>query len=109
MINTETIPVYIRFGEIPENERSKVYQGNEVLCEEAGVSVWECVKANGQYYPVLPKEVNESGIADYFDFILNNDKPIYLVVGNRILINGHDNEPLLRNVKVIKKIVYNKT
>lgn len=99
-----SIPVYIRFGEIPEDGKSKVHLGNEVVGEEAGVSVWEAVEANNRYYPKLPEMVNESGIQDYFDYLLESDKKVYLVVGDRLRINGKDNEPLLENVKVIKEI-----
>lgn len=100
------IPVYIRFGRIPKDGKSKVYLGDQVVSDEPGVSVWECVKANGMYYPVLPKNTNEHGISDYFSLLLYSDRPVYLVTGSRIRINGHDNEPLLMNVKIIKELSY---
>ena len=105
-MRTETIPLYIRFGEIPPNEKSKVHISNQVLREEAGVSVWRAVKANGEYYPVMPDEPNESAIADYFNFIMNCDCNVYLVTGDELIIEGADREPLLTNVKIIKDITY---
>ena len=105
-MKTETTPLYIRFGEIPENEKSKVYRGDVVLREEAGVSVWRAVQANRQYYPVLPDEPNENAIADYFNFIMNCKCNVYLVTGNEICIEGADREPLLTDVKIIKDITW---
>lgn len=100
------IPVYIRFGQIPSNEQSKIFFGDQVVGLEPGVSVYETVYANNKYFPILPKNTNENGISDYFDFLLNSDKPIYLVVGDRIRCEGHGGEPLLQNVKIIKQIFF---
>lgn len=105
-MKAETTSLYIRFGEIPENGKSKVYQGDVVLREEAGVSVWRAVQANGQYYPVLPDEPNENAIADYFDFIMNCKCNVYLVTGKEICIEGADREPLLTDVTIIEDITW---
>jgi hypothetical protein len=105
-MKTVAIPLYIRFGEIPPNEKSKAYRGDQILREEAGVSVWRAIKANGAYYPVMPDEPNESTIADYFNFIMNCNCNVYLVTGDELIIEGADREPLLTNVKIIKNITY---
>lgn len=101
-----TIPLYIRFGEIPTDEKSKVHRGDAIIREEAGVSVWRAVESCGYYYPILPNEPNENTISDYFDMLLHNDKKVYLVTGTELFIEGADREPLLMDVKVLKDITH---
>ena len=50
-----SIPLYIRFGEIPSDGKSKVYRGDKIVREEASVSVWRAVENCGQYYSILPE------------------------------------------------------
>ena len=102
----ETTPLYIRFGEIPTNGKSKVYRGDAIIREEAGVSVWRAVEANGRYYPVLPDEPNKNTIADYFEYVMYCNCKVYLVTGNELCIEGADREPLLENVKILKDITW---
>lgn len=99
-----SIPVYIRFGEIPKDGKSKIHLGDEIVGEEAGLSVYEAIWDDGYYYPKLPDNPNSSTILDYFEFLMYSNTKVYLVIGDRMRINGHDNEPLLENVKVIKEI-----
>ena len=41
---------YIRFGEIPDNERSGIYNNEgELIGRERGVSCYECICFNNQY------------------------------------------------------------
>lgn len=102
-----SVPLYIRFGDLPINGKSKVYKGDEVVREEAGLSVWRAVESNGCYYPVLPEEPNENAISDYFDLLLNNDnRRVFLVTGDEISVEGADREPLLINVTIIKEITH---
>ena len=98
-----SIPVYIRFGEIPKNERSKVHYGDDIAGQELGVSVWEAIKANGCYYPKLPDDANENAISDYFHQLFEKNKKVYLVIGEK-WGEGQCREPVLRNVKIIKEI-----
>lgn len=100
------IPVYIRYGEIPANGKSKIYFGDALVGEEPGVSVWETYRVDNVYFPKLPDEPNENAVADYFDYLLNRDKRVYLVTGNRIRVEGHDREPLLEDVKIIRELTY---
>lgn len=100
------IPVYIRYGEIPIDGKSKIYFGDELVGEELGVSVWETYKVDNVYFPKLPAEPNESAITDYFDFLLSRNKKVYLVTGNKLKIEGHDREPLLEDVKIIRELIY---
>lgn len=99
-----TVPLYIRFGEIPPDGMSCVHLGDYLARPEGGLSVWPAVEANGRYYPILPEDVNESGVADYFDHLLYTVGPVYLLTGERIRINGADNEPLLQSWTVLKEI-----
>lgn len=101
-----TIPVYIRFGDIPKDFQSKVHRGDAIVRSEGGVSVWECVESDDMYYPILPENPNEHAISDYFRALFS-DKPVYLVTGTRMFINGSDNEPLLMDdIKIIKQLDY---
>lgn len=93
---------YIRFGHIPNDEKSKTYRGDAIIGEESGVSVWECVFANGIPFPILPQNASESAIADYFDFLFGN-RPVYLVTGTELSERGSAREPLLKDVQIIKE------
>ncbi len=108
------IPLYIRFGEIPEDGQSKVHRSDEIIRNEGGVSVWRAVEDQGYYWPLLPDEPNKNTIADYFSMLLDkydNDRNVYLVTGTELCIEGADREPLLMDVKIIKDIssYYKKT
>ncbi len=100
------MPLYIRFGEIPNDGKSRVHRSDDVIREEAGLSVWRAVENCGCYYPVLPEDANENAIADYFNFLLHSDKKVFLVTGTEIFIEGADREPLLIDVKVLKEITH---
>lgn len=101
-----SIPVYIRFGKIPEDFQSKVYRSDQVIRNEGGVSVWDCVCANDIYYPILPENPNEDAIADYFRMLFSA-KPVYLVTGTKMFLRGADGEPLLMDdIKILKELNY---
>lgn len=102
-----TLPLYIRFGEIPQDKISKVHFGDAVVRGEGGLSVWEAVEADMEYYPILPECANESAVADYFRLLFSN-KSVYLVTGQKMRLEGADREPLLipETVVVIKKLNY---
>ena len=63
-----SIPLYIRFGEIPTDEISEVHRGDSVIREEGGVSAWRAVESNGLYYPILPENPNKN--SGLFCFII---------------------------------------
>lgn len=50
------IPLYIRFGEIPDGGISYVHLGDYKARPEGGLSVWKAVEANGRYYPDPPED-----------------------------------------------------
>lgn len=85
---------YIRFGDIPEDKKSKVHKSDAIIRTEAGVSVWNCAFVNDVPFPLLPENASESAMADYFYCILG-DKPVYLVEGTELDKRGSADEPLL--------------
>lgn len=103
-----SIPVYIRFGKLPENENSAVHCSDEIIRNEGGVSVWRAIEDQGKYWPLMPDNPNDNTVADYFHMLTNlygcGEGPVYLVIGDEIGIEGAAREPLLRNVKIIKEI-----
>lgn len=94
---------YVRFGDIPKDERSRYHKGDEVIKKENGVSVWNAVMANDVYYPILPNNPSECAVQDYFSFIWGNRKA-YLVTGDALDDVGACGEPLLVNVKIISEL-----
>ena len=94
---------YIRFGEIPENERSNVYHADQLIKQENGVSVWDSAIANDIYYPILPVNPNEYAVQDYVSFLWGN-KSVYLVTGDELDEVGFCSEPLLVNVEIIREL-----
>lgn len=101
-----SIPVFIRFGDIPKDGKSKLYRNGEIVGEEMGVSVFRATETNGMYFPILPEDANADCIFDYFRFLLHSDKPVYLVTGTELCYEGRDREPLLSDVIVIKDITH---
>lgn len=98
--------LYIRFGDIPKDQTSKVHRGDQLVRSEGGISVWKAIESNGKYFPLLPKHPNENTIADYFKHLLEDSSNVYLVTGNEIFIEGADREPLLIDVVVLKDITH---
>lgn len=94
---------YIRFGDIPKDEKSKVHRGEALIHDEKGVSVWDSAIANDVYFPILPQNPNECAVQDYFGFIWGN-RPVYLVTGDELNEKGTCGEPLIANAKIIKEL-----
>lgn len=100
---------YIRFGEIPIDEKSKVfYNGEYIVKEEDGISVFDCAIINNTVRLVLPIIVTSSALNCIDGFLydyIHGDKrvSIYLVTGD-LVGYGCDNEPLIRNVNIISKL-----
>ena len=108
---------YIRFGAIPENERSKrgngiIGDGYKCIGYEEGVSVWDCVKIRDKYCIVIPHG-NSCTHGDISSMAFpddccgcSKDDLIYIVDGDEVGI-GADGEPLLRNIKIIEQLSFN--
>lgn len=91
---------YIRIGEIPSDEKSKIYDriDNSIIGEELGVSVFEYIEGRGIIVPD-----NQEARDDFLKLMNSWWKPQYIVNGEEIGV-GHDGEPLLKNVKIIKTL-----
>lgn len=98
---------YIRFGEISDDECSGIYNNEgELVGKERRVSYYECICFNNQYRILLPyKPIRYTCITlhnlyeQYFEGNIN----MYLITGFKVGY-GSDNEPLLKNIQVLKKI-----
>lgn len=97
--------IFFRFGEIPINEQSGIWKGEEKVGEELGVSVYEAYKnINGSYSPVLPMPANISTLDTFLYFIKYYSGKRYLVTGDVLPSVGIDGEPLIINVKILKEL-----
>ena len=95
--------MYIRFGKFPEDERSKITWRQVKLGKENGVSVWDCCELRGKYHIILPDKINGNTLADLQHYISNCYDDAYLVDGD-LFGYGTDGEPVIRNVRIIKKL-----
>lgn len=98
---------YIRFGDIPENEVSGVWCDTIKVREEKGVSVYDAVMIEGQWRVVLPHTLKKEVGFDLYNFIggtENGNLPMYLVEGDEVG-KGTTNEPLLKNIRIIHKLL----
>ena len=100
---------YIRIGDIPPNEVSGIYRSGEKIGEEKGVSVFDAIEIDGKWRIVLPTPLSEKLVNDLCSFEMSlhckaySTPKILLVTGDEVGI-GSDNEPLLKNVKVIQEL-----
>lgn len=102
-----SLPLYIRFGEIPDDKISRVHRGDSIVREEGGLSVYHAISdgMNG-YYPLLPEDANDDAVTDYFRFLLESRSNVYLVTGTEMFLQGADREPLLMDPVIIKDITH---
>ena len=96
-------PLFIRFGDIPKDERSFIRYRNYECGYEQGVSVYSCTMVDGLPQLVIPYPYAEGIFHTLWDFLEYRDRNVYLVTGTQIG-TGYDNEPLLTNVKIIQDI-----
>lgn len=95
--------IFYRFNEIPKNEKSCIWRGDEKIGEEPGV--YEAHKnINGTYSPVLPFPTNEKAFNDFIHHVAYFTGNKYLVTGDLLDETGTDGEPLIKNVKILKKL-----
>lgn len=98
--------MFIRFGDIPKDECSSIHYRSYYCGKEKGVSVYDCTTVDsGTFQIVLPMPFLEGAINTLTDllFYSGKDKKVYLVTGD-VVGYGHDNEPLIKNVKIVKDI-----
>lgn len=91
--------VYIRFGDIPENERSFNHTDN---CHEDGVSVYAAEVA------AVPAESDAPGMfvpvgQKLQQIIMLAQRDTYLVTGDEVG-RGVDGEPVLRDVEIVAEL-----
>lgn len=103
---------YIRIGEIPINECSSIHRGDIILGYEKGVSVYHAIKYEDKWRILMPSVFKEGQGNTYETLIqevtqcrykISNPRKVYLVSGDEVGI-GSDNEPLLKNVKILEDI-----
>lgn len=99
---------YIRIGEIPRNEESKIFEKGKEIGVEGGVSVYNAVYINKNWYPIMPLPIKYGQGKTYECLIRTltrhiNPRRVYLVSGDEVGI-GYDNEPVLKNVKIIEDL-----
>ena len=110
----KNVNIYIRIGEIPKDEKSRIYRGETIIDEEKGVSVYNCFEINGKYHIVMPLPFKR-GQGDTYECLIqevtqcrykiDDTRKVYLVTGDEVG-KGHDNEPLIINVEIIQDITY---
>ena len=95
--------LYIRFGEIPEDERSGTYWRGERKpgCLD-GVSCYECTPDRKLVFPSPMTEHTADTFYGFFAYGKQN-RPVYLVKGDRVG-TGPDGEPLIRNVEIVEEL-----
>ena len=95
--------MYLRFGQIPQNERSGIYKGDHgKIGEEQGVSCYRGVIVDNKVYIIMPHVASTT----YYWLIdsYNRGKiPLYIIQGEEVGL-GSDMEPLLKNVSIIQEI-----
>ena len=97
--------IFYRFDDIPKNEKSCIWRGEEKIGEEKGVSVYEAHKnINGTYSPVLPFPTNEIAFNSFIYYIKYFTGNKYLVTGDLLDETGTDGEPLIKNIKILMKL-----
>ena len=109
--------LYLRFKHIPRSKKSSIYRSSVKVGEELGVSVFELAEINGVLRVVFPVYIENSimknfdstpeGYSNDFSMLWNefmdNLIPAYLVSGTEIC-KGSDGEPVIKDVKIIRKL-----
>ena len=96
--------LYIRFGEIPANEKSKIYRGEIEVGTENGVSVYPAfITGGGNIVLGLNLPITKTTLHTQQHLLEYDDRPCYLVKGNYVG-KDVDGQPLINNVSIIKKI-----
>ena len=100
--------LYIRFGEIPTDEISGIYNYDEGrVGNEVGVSCFDCIEREGIYKIVIPQietcgmNYTIEGLME--DFELGKKKG-YLITGKDVGVGSHG-EPCLKQVEIAYELV----
>ena len=96
--------LYIRFGEIPTGEKSKIYRGEIEVGIENGVSVYPAFKtAEGDIVLGLNLPITKTTLYTQQHLLEYDNRPCYLVKGDYVG-KDTDGQPLIKNVSIIEKI-----
>ena len=94
---------YIRLGNIPSDEKSKIYRNEEEIGIEEGVSVYPAFESNGDIVIGLSLPITQTTLYTQQHLLEYESRPCYLVTGDCVG-KGSDGEPLIKNVRIIKEI-----
>ena len=99
--------MYIRFGEIPADETSGIYDGDlGRVGSELGVCCFDCIEMEGNFFIVIPMLKSASLNYDLEGFIESAEiglKKIYLIQGE-LVGRATFNEPCLKNITILKEL-----
>ena len=99
--------MFIRFGEIPTDGISGIYDGDlGRVGSELGVCCFDCIERGENYFIVMPMLKSASLNYDLEGFIESAEigiKKIYLVDGD-LVGRATFNEPCLKNVTILKEL-----
>lgn len=95
--------LYIRFGDVPNNEKSKIYRGEEEIGEENGVSVYRAFEVNGNIVIGLTLPITQTTLHTQQHLLEYDNRPCYIVKGNYVG-EDEDGQPLINNVHIVRKI-----
>lgn len=91
---------YLRFGDIPENGKSKIWRGEECVGEEEGVSVYEIRLDKDKHISIcLPFPFHRDTLDTLTALTKYDNRPCYIVTGEYVG-KGTDGEPLISNVQI---------
>lgn len=95
---------YIRFGDIPKDEQSSIWRGEFEVGKENGVSVYPCVvNDDGTFSIGITLPITRTSLDTFRHLIEFDNRKAYLVIG-KFVGRGKDNEPLLKDIKVVREI-----
>ena len=106
---------YIRFGYIPKSERSNICKdmncSDSIIGQEQGVSCYECLKVDEKFRIIYPPfnslwDKSALNLNILIKRFIDNETKCFLINGN-VVGRGTDNEPLLRDIQVIKELFIN--
>ena len=96
--------LYIRFGDIPTNSKSKVYNGEIEIGIEEGISVYPAFEdKEGNIILGLNLPITKTSLHTQQHLLEYDNRPCYIVTGDYVG-KGTDGEPLIKNVRIIKEI-----
>ena len=101
--DTERKQLYVRFGDIPSNEKSKIYHGEDEIGDENGVSVYPAFELNENIVLGLTLPITKTTLYTQQHLLEYDNRSCYLVSGDYVG-KGTDGEPLIKNISVIKRL-----